>query len=225
MFIGGFMYTKKIVVAAVLFSFFCLCGLFANDNTSDESESNDEFIYGWQTKGTFTVNFFEIQNQSKSTNTQTMDNIENSINYGEAFLFSSRNYGEYTLLFHLKNGGKIEIKCFQDKGITVASLFQDYESYPEDTVRNETPVHRQYIERIKISGYGTLKEFDKNSRLIKEKKYDSIKGTVTVQVIGEGSARNNMAYTFNGEGVYELLLNSISESERIIISNKINSPY
>jgi hypothetical protein len=41
----------------------------------------------------------------------------------------------------------------------------------------------------------------------------------------EGSDRNNMAYTFNGEGVYKLTLNSTSEAEIINIYIRINSPY
>jgi hypothetical protein len=199
---------KKIAILVIVFSFslFCLDDLLA-----------DDFIQGWKTKGAFTVNSFSIINKSKSTNTLTNENIKDSIIYGEAFIFSLETYGEYILLFHLKHGGKIEIKCFQDKGIPESTMFTEY--------KGDNMIYSEYIERIIISGNGILREFDKNSRLIKEKKYDSIKGVATIYMKYEDSDRNNTTNIFNGEGVYELRLDSIFEAELIQIQIKINSPY
>ncbi|MDR2001724.1 MAG: hypothetical protein LBQ74_01705 [Prevotella sp.] len=125
---------------------------------------------------------------------------------------------ELILLFYLKNGGKIEIKFCQDRVITEQAMLTDY--------AGENNSFIEYVKRLLVNGNGILKKFDKNSRLIKEKKYDHAQGMITVYLNASGQTQeNNMVYTFNGEGVYKLTFDSNTELETIEILTKINSPY
>jgi hypothetical protein len=170
----------------------------------------DGSIYGWRTEGTFTVQIFKI------TNSRTNERIENIITYGEGFLFSSSSYSEYTLLFHLRNGGRIEIKFYQDKAVTEQTMLTDY-------ANGVNKFFSEYVRRLLINGDGIFREFDRNSRLIQEKRYNSAQGSIQTYLKAESQTqRNNMAYTFFGEGIYKLLN---TESETIEIAITINSPY
>lgn len=84
----------------------------------------------------------------------------------------------------------------------------------------------EYVKNLLVNGSGIFREIDRNSRLIKEKKYDHAQGRIKVYLSANGQTqRNNTAYTFYGEGVYKLTLDSNTELEIIEISTKINSPY
>jgi hypothetical protein len=179
--------------------------------------ADEGLIYGWKTEGTFIVNEFSISNLQKNNNRVNNEQLENIITYGEAFILSSETFSEYILLLHLKSGGRIEIKCYQDKPITEqAASVSSSESKNNLFIRN--------MRRLLIEGSGTLKEFDRNSRLIKEKKYDSIIGYVSIDLIAKGN-NGTMTYEFTSEGMYELKLNSNIESEIRQIQIKVNSPY
>jgi len=210
------MFKKCILILALVFSFSSFC-------FGDEVERivSNGTIYGFRTEGTFTVNIFSILNLSKNTNRKSDKQIENTITYGEAFLFSTENGSEFILLFYLRNGGKIEIKFYQDKAITEQSVLNSYMDGD-----NSSYVEYEYVRKLTIGGSGVFREFDRNSRLIKEKNYDYAQGMITIYLnTNDQTQKENMKYRFNGEGVYKLRLDSNTESEAIEISTKINSPY
>jgi hypothetical protein len=161
-------------------------------------------VEGWRADGTFTVNAFNINNR----------NIETSITYGEAFIFSSNYYSEYTLLFYLKNGGKIEIVFYQDEKIDEEINFgsassPDFFSY-------------EYIRRLLVDGSGIYREFNRDYQIINETKFNQAQGDVVIILsIDDQFQETGRDYTFAGEGAYEL----ISDSEAISIRTTINSQY
>jgi hypothetical protein len=195
------MFKKNFMVLILVFLFTAFC--FA-----DENETVFNTIYGWRAEGTFSVNIFKIISRVNSSQ------IENNINYGEAFLYSSENYSEYILLVYLKNGGRIEIKLLQDNPITEQSMFTDYSNIGEN-------IFSEYANRLLINGYGTFKEFDKNSRLIREERFNNVQGMRNIYLQRSGQQINNMANVFHSEGVYKLT----SDSEIIEITITINSQY
>jgi hypothetical protein len=200
------MLKKSFLITWLLISFSIFC--FGDDEGS---------IYGWRTEGTFTINSFTIINLTKANNNQNNKQIENDIAYGETFLFSTRTYSELILVFFLKNGGKIEIKCYQEKPITEQVMFTEY--------KEDSASFFKYARRLTINGFGTFREFDRDFQIIKEKRNYNVIGLVNIFFTSSDQSNNNEVRNFTGEGVYRLTLDSNIEAEIIEIKITPNSPY
>jgi hypothetical protein len=215
---GGLMIKKYFVMAFLFITFSIFC--FGDDDVITDLFKREIYGWnGWRTEGAFTVESFSISNLIKANNRRNEKQIKNDIIYGESFIFSSKTYSEYIIIFYLKNGGKIEIKCYQDqrtqdKFMIEQEMIGNYESQEGGF---------EYLRKLSINGFGTFREFDKNSKLIKEKRYDNIIGLVTTHLYQLES--NDVRYNFFGEGIYRLTLDSNIEKELIEIKISSNSPY
>lgn len=159
-------------------------------------------FFGWKAEGRFTVNKFTVGERESSAD----------VAYGEAFLLSIGTHSEYTLLFYLKNGGKIEIKIYKDSAFVDNSL---------SSAMSGPPFKLEFARNLVLSGYGIFKEFDKNSKLVKEKKYNLAEGLVSTYLESVGKTFDNMDYSFKGEAVYKLH----SDTGMVEIYVTISSPY